>query len=197
LQQLEILIGEKSKVRWQDELRHILKKTSGRVESGGVDFSLARPSKRSPSRGFPRPGLVQYQPEVAFILDTSGSMGDEQIQEAIKQTVAIFKSLGVDMAWFIQADCEVSVPPKKIRVREIMGNLALKGRGGTSFDPALKALEKLRPRPDIAVYLTDGDGYVSHRPKNIEVVWCIVPSYWGRKPNIDWGHTVLVQEKQQ
>ena len=193
LQALEMDGQEKSKIRWQDELRHAIKKASGRIEAGGMDFSLARPSKRSPARGFPRPGLVQYLPEIALILDTSGSMGSRQILDAIRQAIAIIKSLGVDSAWFLQADAQVADKPKRIRIRDLMGGLQLHGRGGTRFDPALQALEKLRPRPDLAIYLTDGDGHVTYRPKGIEVIWCIVHGHYNRAPDVPWGRVVIIE----
>ena len=193
LQAVDMHAQEKSKIRWQDELRHAIKKASGRIEAGGMDFSLARPSKRSPARGFPRPGLVQYLPEVAFILDTSGSMGDRQIIDAIRQAVAIVKSLGIDSAWFLQADAAVAAKPKRIRIRDLMGNLKVHGRGGTRFDPALISVEKLKPRPDLVIYLTDGDGHVTHRPKGMEVIWCIVHSHWNRAPDVPWGRVVIIE----
>lgn len=194
LQSIDI-VEQKSKVRWQDKLQHILKKCSGRIEAGGMDYSLARPSKRSYARGFPRPGMVQYQPEVAFILDTSGSMGDKQIIEALVEAIGIFKTLGLDNVWFLQADAAVAKSAKRIRLKDLMGRVKIHGRGGTNFDPALRAAEKLKPKPDLIVYLTDGDGHVSFRPKGVEVIWCIVRNHWNQKPPCDWGHTVIIAEE--
>lgn len=190
---IENMMEEKSDVPWERELSHVFKKCTGIIEAGGMDYSLARPSKRSYSRGFPRPGLVQYIPEVAFILDTSGSMGKKQIEEALVHSVGICRTLGIESAWLIQADAGVH-DVRRVRVRDLMGKVKIRGGGGTSFDPALRALEKLKPRPNIGAYVTDGDGYVSYRPKGIEMIWVIVRSYYNKKP-CDWGHTVIVAEK--
>lgn len=194
LQDLEIA-HQQAEVRWQDECAHFMKKCAGRVEAGGMDYSLARPSKRSHARGFPRPGLVQYLPELCFILDTSASMGDKQIIDAATEAVGIFKALGIDSAWFLQADAHVAKTAKRVRMRDLLGSLKIHGRGGTNFDPALKAASKLKPRPDIIVYLTDGDGHVTYRPKGIEVIWCVVRNHWNREPPCDWGHTVIIADK--
>ena len=59
---LAYVADQAAEIAWNAKLRHWLKKCMGIIESGGMDYSLSRPSKRSYSRGFPRPGLVQYQP---------------------------------------------------------------------------------------------------------------------------------------
>lgn len=184
-------LRKKSVVRWQNKLASILKKTTGQLEAGGMDFSLARPSKRSYARGMPRPGLVQYVPEVAFILDTSVSMGPEQLTSALQECVGIFQVLGLSRTWLIQADVDVA-SMEKVGIRDLVGKVRIKGRGGTDFSNALKRAEKLRPKPDLIVYFTDGDGGVVHRPKGIEVVWCIVNSYRNARPPCDWGHAVII-----
>lgn len=181
----------KSPVGWRQQLRKIAMKTTGRMESGGDDFSLAIPSKASYVRGMPLPGMVQLQPEIAFILDTSGSMGTQQIQDAVREVLAVMKSAGIDEAWLLEADADVAAKPKRVRMRNMLKSLVVHGGGGTSYDPALKACMKLRPRPDIIFYLTDGDGYVTYMPP-IPVVWVVVHSYYNKSP-AKWGHTVFVK----
>lgn len=182
---------EKSKIPWQREIAHILKKASGRLEAGGSDFSLARPSKRSAARGFPRPGLVAYVPEVAFVVDTSGSMGTVQIIACFVQVIAILRTLGIDEAYLLQADVAVA-NSRKIRLRDLLKTVKIEGRGGTDFDAALRAVAKLKPRPDLVVYLTDGDGSITYRPPGMEVIWCIVPGPWSKPPDVKWGHIVMI-----
>lgn len=181
-----------AKVSWRRKLGHTIKKCTGRLESGGMDFSLARPSKRSYARGILRPGMVQYQPEVALILDTSGSMGTQQVQDSIIESISLLKSTGIDAAWFIQADTRVATPPTRIKLRDLMKTLQIHGRGGTDFDDALQKAEKLKPRPDIIIYFTDGDGRATYKPRGIEVIWCVVPSYYNRKPDVSFGHVIII-----
>lgn len=184
---------QKSHVPWQRKLASKIRKASGRIESGAVDFSLARPSKRSFSRGFPRPGMISRQPEVTFIADTSGSMGKKQLESVIRETIAIFRALGIDMAWFIQADTRVK-EAKQIKVRDLLTQVDFKGRGGTHFDHALEYAKKLKPRPDIIIYLTDGDGGATIKPHGIDVIWCVVPSPWGRRPDASFGEVIFVED---
>jgi len=184
---------QKSQVPWQRKLASKIRKASGRIESGAVDFSLAKPSKRSFSRGFPRPGMISRQPEVTFIADTSGSMGKPQLESVIRETIAIFRALGIDTAWFVQADTRVR-EAKRIKVRDLLSQVEFQGRGGTHFDDALRYSMKLKPRPDIIIYLTDGDGAASIKPQGVDVIWCVVPSSWGRRPDASFGEVIFVEE---
>jgi predicted metal-dependent peptidase len=190
--ELAKLLDQPAKIDWRAELGRISRRATGKVKSGGRDFSLRRPSKRSYTRGIMRPGLIQQIPEVAIIRDSSGSMGPEQINAATIEAIAIFKALGIDTIWFLDADAQVAFS-KRLRLSELK-ELPVHGRGGTSFIPAIEALDKLRPRPDIAIYITDGDGTApQNAPRGVEFIWCIIPSYYKRKP-AHWGHIVVVSE---
>jgi predicted metal-dependent peptidase len=58
------------------------------------------------------------------------------------------------------------------------------GRGGTAFQPVLDyAFEKMKPKPDAVIYLTDGYGEENPRIRgNIPVLWVLTNN--GRKPKI-------------
>jgi predicted metal-dependent peptidase len=181
------------KVPWQRKVAVIVRKTTGQVTSGGSDFSLSRPSKRSLVRGVLRPGMIECQPNICFILDTSGSMGLEtQIRDALVEICGCMVGCGVDSAYVIQADAAVA-ETKKRRFNEIL-KMPITGRGGTHFTPAIDQATKLRPRPDIIIYMTDGDGYAPKLPPaGIAFIWCLVPSYCSRRP-ARWGEVVVIQD---
>jgi predicted metal-dependent peptidase len=181
-------------IRWQDELASILRDTTGRVMSGGDDFTLSRPSKRSIIRGFLRPGLVEHLPEVCIIRDSSGSMGAEQLLTATTEAYGIMAALGIDEVWFADADTEVAMPWKRVGAMFFRNLKEVRGRGGTDFRPGIEGALKLNPKPDIIVYLTDGDGTTtSMPPPNAAVVWAIVPSYYNKAP-AKWGHAVIISD---
>lgn len=72
----------------------------------------------------------------------------------------------------------------------------LKGGGGTAMAPALEALEKARPRPQVVIVCTDG--YIDNPPKpSFEVIWCIVGGNTSFK--MEYGEAVFVEidEKEQ
>ena len=183
----------RSKYNWRGALSSILRDCTGRIQSGGDDFSISRPSKRSFVRGIIRPGLIENLPIVAFVLDTSGSMGSRQIMEALTHVIAIFEALGIDEVWFAEADAAVAMNFRVVNMG-FFQNLAIAGRGGTNFCPAFWAAQKLNPRPELIVYFTDGDGGApAAPPPGMETVWCIVPSYFNRRP-AGWGHAVFIND---
>jgi predicted metal-dependent peptidase len=183
-------------VPWRVRLARVCRRATGRVVSGRSDFSLRRPSKRSYCRGIIRPGMIDRKPIIAFVEDSSGSMGPSQLKQARIEAAGVMKQTGVENAWFMDADAAVAAPPRIIRLRDI-AQLPVHGGGGTNFIPALKRVEELNPKPDVVIYLTDGDGPApKNPPKGFEVVWCIVPTGYGRKP-ANWGHLIVCSDDQE
>jgi len=182
-------------VPWRTVLRSIITHTMGKLRAGYEELSWSRPSLHSLVRGQPRPGFCSREPDILLVRDTSGSMGHTQLQAANREAVGIMRQLGVDSVWFMDVDAK-AYEPVRVRLRDIP-KLNVKGRGGTSFKPAFAAAERLRPRPELVIYLTDGDGDAPDRPpRGMSVVWCIVPTGYGRRP-AEWGNLVLVDDEQQ
>lgn len=196
--ELSELLGkgdEKPMVPWQAKCRHIIRATSGRITSGRADFSYRRPSRRSWTRGIIRPGMIDRKPEIMFLEDSSSSMGAKQLRHGRTEMVSAFRALGIDEAWFSDVDAGVALEPRRIHVKDLT-KIPVHGRGGTDFRPGIEIAQKLYPRPEILIYITDGDGPAPDKPpKNMEVIWCIVPTPYGRKP-ANWGHLVLVSNDQ-
>lgn len=180
---------KKSEVDWRRQLSRVVRRTVGAVIAGANDFSMRRPSKRSMVLGVVRPGLIDQLCEVAFIRDTSGSMGAKDLNDANNEAIAVMQQLGLDEVWFMDADVKVH-SCKRMRLKDIPAAKAL-GRGGTDFREALAKAATLRPRPDVVIYLTDGYGWAPEKkPSAFEVVWCIVPSSRTKNP-AKWGHVVM------
>jgi len=187
---------KKPVVPWRSRLRATIRRATGQVMSGRSDFSLRRPSKRSYSRGILRPGMIDKKPEIMFIEDSSGSMGKDQLLSVRAEIKGVFNQLGIEDAWFCDIDAKVAAAPRRIRLRDLH-TLPVHGRGGTNFVPGIELAQTMAPRPDILIYLTDGDGTAPrHAPKNMTVVWCIVPTPHGRRP-ARWGELVLVSNDQE
>lgn len=185
---------EAPKVDWREELAACLQDASGQVQSGGDDFSLARPSKRSYVRGMLRPGLIERLPEVAIVLDSSASMGTEQLREAAVQAAFVMEMLSIDEVWFAEADSAIALEFQRVHI-DFFRHLEVRGRGGTDFRPAFKAAERLSPKADVLLYLTDGDGTApSTQPPDLQVIWGIVPSYYNKTP-ANWGRAVFITDK--
>ncbi len=149
--------------------------------------SFLRPSRRQSAVAFDAgelwpdlvsmPGRKVVQAgQLVAIVDTSASMSEELIAQALGSICAAATAEGVDEVRLIQADAAITsdeiVSPADLLTRKI----AVKGRGGTSFGPALTklALEAARTGERFtAVYVTDLDGSFPEKKsvRGIEVLW--------------------------
>jgi predicted metal-dependent peptidase len=110
------------------------------------------------------------------IVDTSASMSDEQIARALGAICAAATAEGLDEVRLIQADATVTSDAIVSPADLLMCKIAVKGRGGTAFGPALLALAKEAERDATrftAVYITDLDGTFPEKRavSAIEVLW--------------------------
>ncbi len=94
--------------------------------------------------------------------------------------------------WLIECDCRIATKPKRVAMSSLL-HAKLHGGGGTSFDPVLYEVEKLRPRPRLLVYLTDGEGSASYRPKGVEVVWGVVGGFTKWLEQAGWENVVAIE----
>lgn len=195
---LDVTLGS-SKVSWRHKLRSLLTKSTIRLAVGAVDFSLRRPSTRSLARNdnVVRPGLIDYEPNILLCLDVSGSMGDKELTVACTEIAAVLKAIRVHQIHLLQADADITRKPELISINDLR-HLRVTGRGGTDFAPALSYAEKMKPRPDLLIYFTDGLCYSTpSKPKGIDVVMCIVPSeYTSSVEPIPWAKTIVVEGRQ-
>lgn len=162
------------KVRWQDKLSRAIRRTTS-YRAGLVDYTYSRPSRRQASVGYGRgapimPSLRAPIPQVCVAVDTSGSMGTEGISRAASETAGILNAVGAAVD-FVACDCEVHTM-QKVRSPRQFASL-FRGGGGTSFKPAFEAIEKMRPRPNLIVFVTDGQGDAPAEPlAGIDTIWC-------------------------
>jgi len=186
---------ERSRIRWETKLRHVLTRCSGEVIAGEDDYCMSRPDRNTFMLGICLPGQIDEEAEVAFIRDTSLSMGEEELNTANNEIIHAMNAIGVSVVWFLDADTETKGKPLRVTTRDIP-KLSVKGRGGTSFVQPLEAASNLRPRPDIIIYLTDGIGVAPPKPpRGIQVIWCLVQRHGTPRAPASWGHAVVCANK--
>jgi predicted metal-dependent peptidase len=134
-----------------------------------TDYSYRRPSRRAAAApGVVLPSLIRPVPEVAVICDTSGSMSDELLGMAIAEVAGLLRALGVARSVRVLA-CDAAVSSVQRVTSSSQVNLA--GGGGTDMGAGLAAAAALRPRPAVAVVLTDGyTPWPGAAPKAMRVV---------------------------
>lgn len=179
-----------SKIPWQQILRRTIRHSARRVR-GASERTYRKMSKRQGGLGYglgsPKlGGLYTPKLEVAVIVDTSGSMGKNELKNAISETAGILKAVGGSVK-FCACDADTD---GSFEVRKPL-DLAkrLKGGGGTDMRPAFEAVAK--DKSNMIVCITDGCFYeVPEQPK-AHVVWVVVGKYTNTP--WDYGETVKVE----
>ena len=139
-------------VPWRQVLRAALGRPARAVTSRG-EPDWCRPDRRAESRpDFPRPGVRHHTPEVAVVVDTSASMERPLLDAAVTEINGMLRRTGITSLTVIVCDVDAARPQ---RVRRL-GDLALRGGGGTDMCVGIAAAAEGRPRPSIIVVLTDG-----------------------------------------
>jgi predicted metal-dependent peptidase len=184
---------EPPKVPWQQKLATLVRRGMA-DRAGAVDYRWNRPSRRQSALGYGTgipvlPALRAPNPRVAVVIDTSGSMGDDEIKSALAETAGVVRAVG-GVVTFIACDADVHAM-RQVATWQQAAKL-IKGGGGTDFRPALEALAKDRRNPvDICVYLTDGYGTAPDAEPPFRLIWTIIGG--GHKPS-EWGEMVQVEQ---
>lgn len=174
-------VGEK--IRWEDKLAKVCR-TAMAYRPGAIDLRFSRISRRQAGAGFGvgkpvLPALVSPVPEICVAFDTSGSMGPNELSIGINQTVSILKAVGARIS-FISCDAVVHTAGKISSPAQIAS--MMKGGGGTDFRPVFEKIKSFRPRPEVLVFITDGQGPAPmHNPPGLKVIWLLVGKHL-RKP---------------
>lgn len=129
-----------------------------------ISNTLRRPSKRYGTY----PGIkVKRLHRFAVVIDTSGSVNQDAFSDFFTEVHAIWRQ--GSLITIIEADSAVrktwdyhgTMPPKA------------RGRGGTSFNPALQWITDASPGYDAALYFTDGKAPAPTVRPPCEVLWVL------------------------
>ena len=137
--------------------RHVLRTAIGRpvrevTRDPHADWT--RPDRRADARpDFPRPGARHHAPDVAVVVDTSASMDRPLLDAAVTEINGLLRRNGVRSVVVVTCDVE-SARPQRVRR---LGDLVLRGGGGTDMRVGIAAAAAHRPRPSVVVVLTDGE----------------------------------------
>lgn len=197
-------------VPWESKLRS---QVSNAVEyvRGMIERTYRHPSRRQATFGFTKdspimPGWHAPRPEVVIVIDTSGSMGTEELGRATSEVAGILEAMDVDVT-LMTNDADIHGPVQKITS---IDELELHGGGGTDFRPPFEYIrDKMEPTPSICIFITDGMGpchKINPLPQ-MHTIWVGVGPYrqkpWGVNTDDDgwrptgpvtWGEYVEVVE---
>jgi predicted metal-dependent peptidase len=147
------------------------------------DYSYMRPSRREGAMILP--SLRSAQADILVVLDTSGSISEQEIDEFMSEVNAIKgqlrarivlhacdTALAEDGPWIFEAWDEFRLPK------------AIQGGGGTDFRPVFEWISRQGREPDMLLYFTDALGeFPLHEPP-FPVLWLVkgkAPVPWGQR----------------
>ncbi len=184
-----------SRVDWRKVLAAEIRAAVG-VVSGMVDYSYRRPSRRSVP-GVIMPTLVRPVPEVAVVLDTSGSMHDGLLARALSEVEGVLTRAGLRSGQLRVLAVDTNVHAVK-RVTSA-SQVVLAGGGGTDMGAGISAAAELKPRPSIVIVLTDGfTPWPAQPPRGVKVIVGLLAQ--ARGASMDhwaapgWARTVIIDE---
>ena len=142
------------KIAWEPLLASAVRRAVAWT-NGNTHYTYTRRSRRqSALPDVVLPGTRRPVPNVAFVVDTSGSVDDTLLARALGEVDGVLRGLGVTGSSVTVLSCDAAVHTVQ-RVRSARG-AKLGGGGGTDMRVGIDAATSLRPRPDVIVVFTDG-----------------------------------------
>jgi predicted metal-dependent peptidase len=135
------------KVPWETLLRALVSQALAPVR-GPVHRTYAVLHRRTPFLGAILPGGRDGLPRIALVVDTSGSMADRELEQALAEVRRILALVGTLTVYSVDAAVQAVQTVRDAR------QVRLKGGGGTDMRVGIE--EALKGRPDLIVVYTDG-----------------------------------------
>ncbi len=178
----ELLVSKlnTASVNWREQLQRFV----ARAIETAIESSK---KKRNRRYGIMYPGSIKTEElHIGVAIDTSGSMSDESLNQAMAEIGKISKYAKVTV---VEADSEIKDsyvynPRKEYRV---------KGRGGTAYQPAFTFFTK-ETDIDALIYIGDMDISDKVTKPKYPVLWAIVGN---QNPPADFGTRIRVKVKNE
>jgi predicted metal-dependent peptidase len=157
--------------------------------AGCHDYAYSRPGRRRIPR-IVTPALRRPLVTVAAVVDTSGSMGQSELDAAMAEVKGVITAAGIGTQRLMVLACDAAVGSTS-RVRRV-ADVQLVGGGGTDLRVGIAAAEASRPNPDVVVVFTDGYTPWPDRPTRARLVVAIIGAQVAAEHVPDWATTVRV-----
>ncbi len=138
------------KVDWRRVLRAAVQGALAWT-AGMSDYTYRKPNRRHSVLGeFILPSLQEPLPIVAVVVDTSGSMSERELSQALAEVSGVLRQ--VRQVTVLSVDCAVHHVQRVFRAEQVQ----LLGGGGTDMGRGIHAAMQLKPMPNVIVVITDG-----------------------------------------
>lgn len=137
-------------IDWRRQLRATLRRAITYTATGQQDYTYSRPGRRRLPH-IVTPAMHTPKAVVCVIVDTSGSMSQDDLHDALSEIAGITKATRTAMT-VLSVDTDATVQTNITRASQVV----LTGGGGTDMRVGIQAAQQQRPAADILVLLTDG-----------------------------------------
>lgn len=179
------------KVDWRKQLRVAIRRAY-QFKSGADDYTFRKPSRRDVGDVI-LPNSYSPVPNVAIIIDTSGSMGDQSLKQAVAEVGGVIKSLGNNVpVTVLSVDAHVHSAQKVFSKKKVVPT----GGGGTDMRVGWKKALALKPKPDIVICLTDGETpWPETAPQGVyNIIGLIRHKSWGTATCPNWAKVITITD---
>lgn len=169
-----------SKLDWKEQTRHLIRRFNfGYSGKTKFDYSFYNPLEEMLPDGFILQGHKPVGREVLVLLDTSGSMNPMHCENALGEIDGLLRVYS-GLKGIKVMPCDVNAKP--VQLARSASQVQLIGGGGTEMSAGLKAVLKIRPRPNLVIVLTDGETFWPEEPINeFPIIVVIVSPDWSFK----------------
>lgn len=141
----------KPKINWRKELQHAII-TAYQITKGKLNYSYFKRSRRQTAfDDLILPGFIGNKVHVGIIMDTSGSMGEEELKKGKTEIFSILNKVDCDIT-LISCDAQVH----SSTVVKNKKDIKFTGGGGTYLPVGYEFLSKIsNPKVNIIITITD------------------------------------------
>lgn len=176
------------------ELRSCVKYAVESIAGFG-DYSYSRPSNRQIPGGCIFPSCMRPIPRVTVIVDSSGSMGDQDTAMALEVIASVLKGLpdprGIRV---LTGDTCVQSAANVFRKEQVQ----VVGDGGTSMATLIRQACEERPAPKVIILVTDLETDWPSQPIEPKLLVCATRrqhGYWCSAPP-EWAQVVYLKPEE-
>ena len=163
----------KAKIDWKQVLRDFITTTCK-----GKDFSTwNRPNRRFIGQGIYMPsGISEKVGELVIAIDTSGSIGDHELQAFLSEVKGIVDNVHPDKVRMLYWDTKVCKEEiyETQEVDKLIQSTKPEGGGGTTIECVPEHLAEHNVSPQATIILTDGYLGGSWGQWTCPTLWCII-----------------------
>ena len=161
-QQIDELL--EPRLPWKELLRNFV------LSTAKSNYRLIPPNRKHIWRGLYLPSIYGEEVEIAFAVDTSGSMSDEEVKEGLSEVKAICDQFEGYTIHLYQCDYGIQ-EYRELTAYNFDFPDKIKGRGGTSFVPVFEDIAEKNLNPACLIFFTDLLGDFPDMPPQYPVIW--------------------------